>query len=235
MGGAYEKGTIRSYSVSGGSVARYFHSNKPYSETSDRWTWDPDYNNGAGALVAGSDGEADFKQDPSDTYTGTDYAAYWNDYLFQAYKSAYANNVGYDVTGGPESSSLMQSINKARTPIIMAGYFQDKFETDDLILNIGLRYDYIDPANKVFNPLTGGKSNIVINSDGYLASQVYYNDINGDGVADPREYTSASPTDDDNSGLPHQVDVSPSKQISPRIGIGFPITCLLYTSPSPRD
>ena len=97
--------------------------------------------------------------------------------------------MGYDVTGGPENSSLMQEINKARTPIIMAGYFQDKFETDDLILNVGLRYDYIDPANKVFNPLTGGNSNIVINSDGYLASQVYYNDINGDGVADPVSYT----------------------------------------------
>ena len=122
-GVASEKGTIRSYSVSGGSVARYFHSNKPYSESSDRWTWDPDYNNGAGALVAGKDGEADFKQDPSDTYNGTDYAGYWDDYLFQAYKAAYANNVGYDVTGGPESSSLMQDINKARTPIIMAGYF----------------------------------------------------------------------------------------------------------------
>ena len=224
MGGAYEKGTIRSYSVSGGRVARYFHFNKPYSETSDQWEWDPDYNNGAGALVAGADGTPDFKQDPSDTYDGTDYSGYWNDYLFQAYKAAYADNVGYDITGGPESSSLMQDINKARTPIIMAGYFQDKFETDDLILNVGIRYDYIDPANKVFNPLTGGNSNIVINSDGYLAGTVYYNDVNNDGVADPREYTSAIATADDSKGLPHQVAVSPSKQISPRIGIGFPIT-----------
>ena len=118
----------------------------------------------------------------------------------------------------------MQDINKARTPIIMAGYFQDKYETDDLILNLGLRYDYIDPANKVFNPLTGGNSNIVINSEGYLAETVYYNDINGDNTADPSEYTSAIPTDDDQTGLVHQVAVKPSKQISPRIGIGFPIT-----------
>ena len=95
----------------------YFNSNEPYSESGDRWTWDPNYNDGAGALVTGGDGIADYTQDPSDTYDGEDpddnpdndnntytYDAYWDDYLYQAYKSAYANNVGYDVTGvGPVS------------------------------------------------------------------------------------------------------------------------------------
>jgi outer membrane receptor for Fe3+-dicitrate len=200
----------------------YFNSNEPYSEGGDRWTWDPDYNNGAGALVTGGDGIADYKQDPSDTYNGDKYKGYWDDYLYQAYKSAYANNVGYDVTG--VGLAEMQDINKARTPITMAAYFQDKFELDDLILNVGLRWDHIDPANKVFNPLTGGNRNIVIDSEGYLAETVYWNDVDGDGIKGPREYTSALPTDDDSQGLDHQVDVTPSAQLSPRIGIGFPIT-----------
>ena len=65
-------------------------------------------------------------------------------------------------------------INKARTPIIMAYYIQDKFELDDLIMNLGLRYDHVDPANKVFNPLTGGNQNIVITDAGTLAETVYY-------------------------------------------------------------
>ena len=71
IGGAYEIGEIKRYSVSGSWVAIYFNSNKPYSETGDRWTWDPDYNDGAGALVTGGDGIADYKQDPSDTVSYT--------------------------------------------------------------------------------------------------------------------------------------------------------------------
>ena len=222
IGGSYEKGQIKRYSVSGSWAAMYFNSNEPYSEGGDRWTWDPDYNDGAGALVTGGDGIADYKQDPSDTYNGDKYKGYWDDYLYQAYKSAYANNVGYDVTG--VGLAEMQDINKARTPTIMAAYFQDKFELDDLILNVGLRWDHIDPANKVFNPLTGGNRNIVIDSEGYLAETVYWNDVDGDGIKGPREYTSALPTDDDSQGLSHQVDVTPSAQLSPRIGLGFPIT-----------
>jgi len=222
IGGSYEKGQIKRYSVSGSWAAMYFNSNEPYSEGGDRWTWDPDYNDGAGALVTGGDGIADYKQDPSDTYNGDKYKGYWDDYLYQAYKSAYANNVGYDVTG--VGLAEMQDINKARTPITVAAYFQDKFELDDLILNVGLRWDHIDPANKVFNPLTGGNRNIVIDSEGYLAETVYWNDLDGDGIKGPREYTSALPTDDDSQGLSHQVDVTPSAQLSPRIGLGFPIT-----------
>ncbi|HIN26774.1 MAG TPA: TonB-dependent receptor, partial [Candidatus Marinimicrobia bacterium] len=222
IGGSYEKGQIKRYSVSGSWAAMYFNSNEPYSEGGDRWTWDPDYNDGAGALVTGGDGIADYKQDPSDTYNGDKYKGYWDDYLYQAYKSAYANNVGYDVTG--VGLAEMQDINKARTPITVAAYFQDKFELDDLILNVGLRWDHIDPANKVFNPLTGGNRNIVIDSEGYLAETVYWNDVDGDGIKGPREYTSALPTDDDSQGLSHQVDVTPSAQLSPRIGLGFPIT-----------
>jgi outer membrane receptor protein involved in Fe transport len=225
FGGHYEKANIRSYSVSGGRIARYFDSNAPYSATQDIWTWDAEWNDGAGALVVGPDGIDDFRQDPGDTYKaeGNDanYDDYFDNQIFQAYKGAYANNIGYDITGRYDMNS---GINKARTPIIMAYYFQDKFELSDLIMNLGLRYDHVDPANKVFNPLTGGNQNIIITDAGTLAETVYYNDLDGNGKGDPFEYQYSEPTDDDATGLIHQVDVKPSTQISPRIGLAFPVT-----------
>jgi hypothetical protein len=244
LGGHYEKANIRSYSVSGGSVTRYFNSNAPYSETQDIWAWDAAWNDSTGALVVGSDGIADYIQDPGDTWHiedvdstsgqviitsendlngdgNLDYNDYFADQTYQAYKGAYANNIGYDITGQHHEDKGM---NKARTPIIAAFFFQDKFEVNDLIMNLGLRYDYVDPANKIFNPATGGNQNIIITDAGTLADRVYYTDLNDDGVGDPMEYLYSEPTDDDATGLNHQVDVTPSTQISPRIGLAFPIT-----------
>ena len=130
FGGHYEKANIRSYSVSGGRVARYFSSNPPYSETQDIWTWDVAWNDSAGALVVGPDGIPDYTQDPGDTYKaeGSDanYDDYFADQTFQAYKGAYANNIGYDITGQHHSGTAFQ---KAKTPIITAFYIQDKFHS----------------------------------------------------------------------------------------------------------
>ncbi|MDP6821641.1 MAG: TonB-dependent receptor plug domain-containing protein, partial [Candidatus Marinimicrobia bacterium] len=244
IGGHYEKANIRSYSVSGGRVARYFDSNAPYSETQDIWTWDAAWNDSAGALVVGSDGIADYIQDPGDTWHiedvdstsgqviitsendlngdgSLDYNDYFADQTYQAYKGAYANNIGYDITGQHHSGTAFQ---KPKTPVIAAFYIQDKFELSDLIINMGLRYDHVDPANKIFNPATGGNQNIIITDAGTLADRVYYTDLNDDGVGDPMEYLYSEPTDDDATGLNHQVDVTPSTQISPRIGLAFPIT-----------
>ena len=36
--------------------------------------------------------------------------------------------------------------NSAKNPVIAAFYLQDKIELEDLVLNLGLRYDYFDPA-----------------------------------------------------------------------------------------
>ena len=225
FGGHYEKANIRSYSVSGGRVARYFSSNAPYSETQDIWTWDVAWNDSAGALVVGPDGIADYTQDPGDTYKAegseANYDDYFDDQIFQAYKGAYANNIGYDITGQHHSGTAFQD---AKTPIITAFYIQDKFELNDLIMNLGLRYDSVDPANKVFNPATGGNQNIIITDNGTLAETVYYTDLDGNGEGDPFEYLYSAPTDDDATGLIHQVDVTPSTQISPRIGLAFPVT-----------
>jgi outer membrane receptor protein involved in Fe transport len=39
--------------------------------------------------------------------------------------------------------------NFTRTPVEISAYIQDKIEIEDLIINIGLRYDYFDPQSRV--------------------------------------------------------------------------------------
>jgi outer membrane receptor protein involved in Fe transport len=59
------------------------------------------------------------------------------------------NNYGYDVNGNPTESGL----EAPRHPIFAAYYIQDKIEYSDLVINAGLRLDYIDIDGKEFeNP-----------------------------------------------------------------------------------
>jgi outer membrane receptor protein involved in Fe transport len=245
FGGEFKESTVRYYRLgSGGSLSRYFANNPMFKEDQDRYLWDPEYNNGMGALLVGqTDNIADYLQDPSDTWhnsdmdgNGTvdgieegdldgdgdaDYDDYYQDYLSQAYIGSYAENIGYDVTGEKKVNSGQDA---ARKPQEMAFFIQDKFELKDLILNVGFRYDMIDGKNQVFNPETGGNTNIVITNANTIAEQVYATDKNDNGVLDPKEYTSDAPTDDDATGKPHQINATSTTQISPRIGIAFPVT-----------
>lgn len=67
------------------------------------------------------------------------------------YTAAFANNIGYDIFGKKE---IDDGIDAARHPKLGAFYIQDKLEFQDLIVNIGVRYDYFDPATPQFaNPL----------------------------------------------------------------------------------
>lgn len=217
-GGEYSDNTVRYYRMGrASSLSRYFHNNPAYSPNQDIWRWDAAFNDSAGALIQDyeGDGVLDYLQDPSDTWDSDDgaYDDYFNDYKDQAYISAYAENIGYNVTG---ENKVDDGQDKARKPLISAFYVQDKFEIKDMILNLGLRYDYIDPATEVFNPETGGNTNIVIGSDGQIAETVYKDDKGN--------YTSSEATEYDNVGLAHQIAAAPSKQLSPRIGLAFPVT-----------
>ncbi len=202
-----------------------------FNDINGNGVFDPD--SGEVFTDLSADGILDYNQDVSDTWGAdlqnadynndgvVDYNDYIGDYIYQAYKSAYAENIGYDVTGEKKADS---GLDKARTPVIGAFYLQDKYEIEDLILNVGARYDYIDAANKIWNPATGGKENIVINDVGALADIVYASDANEDGVLNPQEYRYALPTSDDSTGLPHRIDAPTRSMISPRIGLAFPVT-----------
>ncbi len=50
------------------------------------------------------------------------------------------NNYGYDLLG----NEVDDGVFGAKHPVFASGYIEDRFEINDLILNLGLRYDYID-------------------------------------------------------------------------------------------
>lgn len=63
----------------------------------------------------------------------------------QAYQFRFADPFGYDIFGNEVDDATLGR-NAAKHPKIAAVYAQDKIELKDLILNIGLRWDYFDPA-----------------------------------------------------------------------------------------
>ena len=83
------------------------------------------------------------------------------------------DSYGYDVYGNPIESDVIKNGSLwylgPRKPVFAAAYVQDKIELSDIILNLGLRYDYINPDSKdVANP-----SNLLFdNNDLLLASQI---------------------------------------------------------------
>ncbi len=250
-GGEIRNNTIRFYRMGRAtSLTRYFFNNPPYSPTQDRWGYDASLE----TVVSGeSDNIPDYLQDGSDTWDpdndagdpyfgqdgiyGTDdddemaetlynngffsHSSYIDDFIFQGYKSAFAENLGYDITGKNEVDS---GLDKARKPVMASWFLQDKYELEDLIMTLGIRYDYINPKNKIFNPETGGNQNIIIQDDGTIAETVYWNDADGDSVVEVHEYTAYAPTEDDSTGLPHRIDAYKNNIWSPRIGLAFPVT-----------
>lgn len=72
------------------------------------------------------------------------------------------NNYGYDVFGNETDEGFFDAPHK---PVFAAAYIQDKIEYEDLVINAGLRFDYIDIDNLTFvdptqpdlaiNPQTG--------------------------------------------------------------------------------
>jgi hypothetical protein len=83
-----------------------------------------------------------------------------------------ANNYGYDIYGNTidqENVVNGQVLDFApMQPVFAAGYIQDKIEFSDIILNLGVRYDYIDPDSwDTPNPsfLHFGPDDLVLKTD----------------------------------------------------------------------
>ena len=99
-------------------------------------------------------------------------------------------------------------------PWELSGYVQDKMEFRDLIINIGVRFDYFEPDGvvladesdpNIYNPIK--PSNI-------------FHDSNGNGIQDPGE---ATKTVDERAEYWYKK-ASSKFQVSPRFGASFPIT-----------
>ncbi len=57
------------------------------------------------------------------------------------------NNFGYDVMGNESDAA---GFNGPKHPAFASAYVQDKVEYSDLVLNVGLRYDFINSDSKAF-------------------------------------------------------------------------------------
>jgi outer membrane receptor protein involved in Fe transport len=99
-------------------------------------------------------------------------------------------------------------------PIEASGYVQSKFEAFNLIFNLGLRFDYFQPDGvtlsdptdpNIFNPLKPNNR---------------FDDANGNGIQDPGE---TSKTVEDRAQYWYK-DATAKTQISPRVGLAFPIS-----------
>jgi outer membrane receptor protein involved in Fe transport len=125
------------------------------------------------------------------------------------YVSSFANNIGYDIFGKEE---INDGRDAAKHPKLAAIYVQDKIELQDLVVNIGLRWDYFDPATPQFrDPLL-----IAFDAKGQIADRVYL-DSQG-------RYSSGVPTAFDNTGTPQLIEGKSYKNLNPRLGISFPVT-----------
>jgi len=134
----------------------------------------------------------------------------------ERYRGADVRNYGYDLEGnesdkGDYVSDVIRDETNAPTdgfydqkpynPIVMSGYIQDKVEFEDLILNLGLRWDRIDPNAWMFR-----QQSAEFNDDGTVVA--------GSGMFGGDEIFDAG-------------DIKDSEAysfLSPRLGVSFPVT-----------
>ena len=118
-----------------------------------------------------------------------------DDQKYIIYRNAYTENFGFDMYGGTDKSAGKRYQDPGE-PVVWGAYVNDKLELKDLVVNLGLRYEYFN-ANTIAPP--------------------DYNDIhmlNGEiltaGTVDHPEWA--------------WEDTEADVQINPRIGLSFPVT-----------
>ncbi|PID62680.1 MAG: hypothetical protein CR986_00985 [Ignavibacteriae bacterium] len=114
------------------------------------------------------------------------------------YKSG-VNNYGYDIygnktDGGGKVNGVDGDFYAPHKPIEAGIYVQDRIEFDDIILNLGLRYDYFDIDNLVFKKPDLPDDAIGVN---FAAGRLYKKGFK---------------------------EVKPYSSVSPRLSVSFPVT-----------
>lgn len=116
----------------------------------------------------------------------------------------------------PESSPRHDKFT--RKPIKFAAYVQDKIEYESLVINLGLRFDMFDPKGQVPVDLTD--PNIYVP----FKEINIYRDLNGDGIIDVAERTEDNKLTVDERREYWYRKTEVKSLLSPRLGVGFPIT-----------
>ncbi len=101
-----------------------------------------------------------------------------------------------------------------REPVEFAAYIQDKLEFKDMIVNVGVRFDYFQPNGQV---LRDPSDPSIYNP---IKVENRFHDLNGNGTQDPGE---------SNVTLAERMaywylPASAKYAVSPRLGVSFPIT-----------
>lgn len=115
---------------------------------------------------------------------------------------------GYEMTGDSEQDT--SELNSAKHPITAALYLQDKIEYEGIVVNAGLRVDYLNVDTKMLK-------------DEFLPLGMYTTPDGRsykDAILNENDYTDAT-------GNFHPADLKEAKErifASPRLGIGFPVT-----------
>ena len=124
------------------------------------------------------------------------------------------------VTGNPFIDTRILDVSSifhdeyTREPMEFAAYVQDKMEFDDLIINLGVRFDVFDPAGQVLNDPTDPN---IFNP---IRPENRFRDLNGNGIQDPNE---PDVTLQERRQYWYK-DATVKYQVSPRFGAAFPIT-----------
>ena len=139
------------------------------------------------------------------------------------------------VIRAPENSDIHDSFQSmddpftkkpldGRYPVEFSAYLQDKIEKDDMVVNLGLRYDHFNSNFWVLNDYE---------DPNYLSPVKPINrwhDTNGDGEIseDEMEYDNLRSLDErlesNANGDPWYEKATPKTQLSPRFALAFPIT-----------
>lgn len=134
----------------------------------------------------------------------------------EKYRSADIRVYGYDLDGNEvDDGNYLEDVVRDESgrpisgfenqapyhPIIMSGYIQDKIEFKDLIINLGLRYDHINPNAWMFKQIEGE----------FLEDGTY---VEGTGMFGGNRIFDKNDVKDSET----------YSYISPRLGISFPVT-----------
>jgi len=113
---------------------------------------------------------------------------------------------------------------EGRNPVELSGYLQDKIEQEQMVVNLGIRFDYFNPKWKILNdsedpnylyPLK--PINTWFDLDGDLS-------ISEDEMVDSNLKGDSDRLESNANGVPWFQDVEAKIQISPRFALAFPIT-----------
>lgn len=109
---------------------------------------------------------------------------------------AYGYTLDHQAYDGAEVFDSSSSLSAPKEPRLFACYIQDKMEFADLVINVGLRFDYLDSQTDIFKRLSN---------------------VPQPGVAIPLAGDDRQLTADD------FISSEASTQVSPRVAIGFPV------------